>query len=945
MDKERAFENLKNIYSGIGKQNLYEANEAETRLLVIDKVLSLLGWDEECFHPESKTYSGQYLDYLLTDNNVPRLIVEAKRIGATFNASQNLKKNTYKLGYIRSAFTRPFSDALEQTRRYAVETRVPFAVITNGIDWVVVNLLPKPGVSIDDQKCFFFSNVVADGGNFDQFWNLLSRVAISNGDLEEEFSIQNPSETEYSVYPRVVLGELKWNLLDDDEFVPEFYNFFFDEIVDSRRRRMLEMCFVTNTRLDQYEGELKRALQDTSPEYMEGAQELSPGEQSRLVGKTADQKGRVILVVGSVGAGKSTFLTKVRVDFRKHPVNFVYVDLINEITSIDHDVDELWRLACGEWRRSYPESTKYEELKQVFHSDLEVLRNGPKARLFEIDEAEYVREEAERLTEWSSKPEVFLRKSWQYQIRELKHIVLVLDNVDRASEEYQRLVYAFAHKIADDTGASVIVTMREGTYFRAKEGGFLDVRSNDLVFHLQSPNVTQILSKRIQYIEKYIESDFRAKHWKQIYEWSEFVEKARDYASVLKKSFLHDKDGIVTSEILAAVSWHNVRKFLNLLKKIHISLSGLKNGWKPNYVIGALSISSGHDFLKEIPTNIFEPTHPRQRSFFLKIRLLIALAFGFSDSERRRGISHNRLLQFAHSYGYRDAWVQSALMTLVRSRLIECMEVPSEEDFTKEYLVSDKHSFRVSPLGALMLLKLTGSTVYLTIAAWDIPFYREEWLKRFVNEFDALPVNASSIEPSDIDEIGNVNMAETILSYLKNCLKYECIMSPSMKSYSEVAIVEDWIAKFLHEDSTQRHSKLNIQELSDVGQLPLWQMYPEDDAPSESILIKPPKNIQELKVNGSSALPKIFWALVYLHVNGIKSATGSELTRVINQYVLDDRQPVEPTNISRALRSKVLQSQTWLLDSNKGGKRLFSLKTGWEREWKKVFGNDFEGTS
>ena len=85
--------------------------------------------------------------------------------------------------------------------------------------------------------------------------------------------------------------------------------------------------------------------------------------------------------------------------------------------------------------------------------------------------------EAELLAQYSEIPSVFLEKSWKhYSNRSKKSIVIFLDNIDRKSDLFQQIVYEFAHKLASETGSTAIITMREGTYFRGRESGFLDVR-------------------------------------------------------------------------------------------------------------------------------------------------------------------------------------------------------------------------------------------------------------------------------------------------------------------------------------------------------------------------------------------------------------------------------------------------------------------------------------
>lgn len=67
------------IDSGIAQQ-LENANEAQTRLLLVNEILGLLGWAEAEYNPEKATSTGSYTDYMLTIDGNPRLIVEAKRM-------------------------------------------------------------------------------------------------------------------------------------------------------------------------------------------------------------------------------------------------------------------------------------------------------------------------------------------------------------------------------------------------------------------------------------------------------------------------------------------------------------------------------------------------------------------------------------------------------------------------------------------------------------------------------------------------------------------------------------------------------------------------------------------------------------------------------------------------------------------------------------------------
>ena len=123
-DREAAFEALKELRSDYGylAEKLAAANEAETRLLLVDRVLQILGWDPKEFKPEQPVVGVGYLDYLLMTDGIPRVVVEAKRVGNTFGLAQSrLKRAAYALKYMRTAFGSALGDVLRQAQGYAME--------------------------------------------------------------------------------------------------------------------------------------------------------------------------------------------------------------------------------------------------------------------------------------------------------------------------------------------------------------------------------------------------------------------------------------------------------------------------------------------------------------------------------------------------------------------------------------------------------------------------------------------------------------------------------------------------------------------------------------------------------------------------------------------------------------------------------------------------------
>ena len=949
ISRENALEKLKSLSEKYGEnaKNICEANEATTRLLIIDEVLCLLGWSKDEFNPEEFTPKGQYMDYQLKIDGFPRLIVEAKRIGQTFLplGKRQLHKNIYTVSYIKSSFGQQFSEVLEQARKYAYDTQVPYGVITNGTEWSLINLIPPPGGDVSDLKCIYFGNLFSEHHNFDMLWEFLARPSIEDGSLEEMFSVLNPLESDIYVNPSDVLGELRWKeKIYKSEYINEFYDRFFGEIIDPGRRSMLTHCFVTSSKIEQYQGQLKRLLIDVAPNYLENTTEISPGEHEKvLFAKSGDQKGRVIILAGSVGAGKTTFITKARIEYRNSKtIKFVYLNLIDEGAeeNISKD-DSLWALTCEKWREVEKDSQTYPILKQTFHSEIEALKTGAKSKLYEKDENIYLEDEADLLQSLSKDSKKFLEKSWKfYKNNKRSQIILILDNVDRTSESYQRHTYSFAHKISSSTGANVIVTMREGTFYRGKESGFLDVRSDDLVFHLQAPDITKILSRRIKYIEEHLNDDHRRTAWRESENEDDVTEAIYIYADVIKNSLLVSNEGVRSNEIMAATAWHNIRKFLEHLKRVHKFLGVNKTQWAVRDILNAMVLPGESDLNTPITSNLFHPVVAKQRCYFLKMRCLIYLWHGVKAAEAQRGIKYSKLLKFIRGYGYRDIWLQKAIEEMVRERLIECMELPTEELYTKDYVFDKTNTFRASPLGVLLSEEIYSEPSYLISLGWNLPYYDNADAQNFISKVRSIPVMPSEMTSEDMEELVEIGLYEVVTKYLSKALRFEEIKYKNMESLPEYIAVEDILKKitvdFYYDEEEPRETKKRKDDIQLTFDLP--GMTATDLGDIDSVIDVPDK-ILEAKYKGSSSLPKILWALVNLSSYGKFGATGAEITRIINNNLLDDQHHVEPTNISRALRSPVMKEQTWLIKDigSRGRSSIFSLGLGWENIWEEIF--------
>ena len=930
-------------------ENLGEVNEAKTRQLLIDKILRVLGWSDDDFNPEQRVGSAGYIDYLLKADGIPYLVVEGKRTSYTFGPPyKQSRKSVYRLNYLRSAFRQPFSDVLDQAKKYAVQSGVPFAVLTNGGEWVLVQLMLSPGfTNLNDLNAVYFGNILTERFEFDYFWELLFRWHVQEGSLETHFAQLNCTEAEFSRTLRSKLGDLRWRKVSEP-LLQDFYYNFFGDITDPGRRRMLEKCFVSNAQLDHYQGELQRALRDTVPPFIESAVDISPEERDQiLLPASGDQKGRVVVVTGRVGCGKSTLVTKVLVETRQgDTLVALVIDLINEAASSAEKVEALlWRYIAKEWERAEEESLEYRELMRIFEKDIARLKRGPLARVFEENEAEFERHKAELVDRLQSDPEIFFERCWRYYRLQKKGLMVFFDNVDRASESFQRKVYEFAHKLADQTGATVIITMREFTFFRGKVAGFLDVRSSDAVFHLRTPNLLQVLSRRIKYVEELENQmeDHRAREWRRRRDWAVFQQQMQVHARALKKTFLQSETRYRALGVLDAVAWNNVRLFLDLLGQLHAMLGSCSAPWGFSAIVGALmtpNFAGGASVISDI----FRPPFQNQQGYFLKIRLLLMLLYAQPSHEMRHGISASSLLSFLNFYRYHLPWSRRAIEELVRERFLECLEAPTEEDFTKDYKLSEAHSFRPSPLAVVLVEQILGEPIYLSLAGYTLPFHNpatidiyERTLREVRQAFDEQQLDATAL-----DLLNETELAHIVTRYLLAMYENEQPSGNLLNHVPEIGATEDKLAQIISSLRSFAGVERPVGQTYDAAlsrQLPLnGLLHPIEPHPAADI--PPiPSNIRDMRLARSEYPPLIFWALVALRKWGHESAVGVQITKVINEYLVDENNAKAPNNVSRALRSDLLQTQPWLATTViSPRKKIFGLASGWEAHWEQIFG-------
>jgi hypothetical protein len=494
-----------------GQLQLADGNEAETRLKVIDEVLfSVLGWLKEDVSVEERVSEDgltKFADYIIRTASTS-LLVEAKRVGAAFVLP--VRRTRMKLGGALSEGE--LGDAIRQARNYCRSKSIPFAAVTNGSAWIVFPAVRTDEVSFDDSEALVFRDLEDIQGRIVEFWELLSRERTLEGNLESEL-LGRLARDGAGFTLRQSMADAGYRLGRNalyDHLEPAVAIALSDEAL-LEDTAALAACYVKTTERLKYDSRLQVHVRDPVPalghKTVRARARKNAGKiTEKLETSTPKSPLRFVVVLGPVGAGKSTFLHYTRkvsaadaitgkvvwllIDFKKatpldNPRSFILSALLD---LIDQDLD----FQLGDWKES---------VSRAYGPKISALKRGalfllaqrdPKA--FDVAVAEQVGKDREQVEPYVETILRYAATRWP--------VFLVIDNVDQLEDlDFQERIFIEAQAMARRIGSNVIMSMRESTFLRHRDRPAFDAFQFDS-FYIDPPSVIPVLSHRFGYARK-----------------------------------------------------------------------------------------------------------------------------------------------------------------------------------------------------------------------------------------------------------------------------------------------------------------------------------------------------------------------------------------------------------------------------------------------------------
>ncbi|MFH2124215.1 MAG: hypothetical protein ABIJ50_12135 [Pseudomonadota bacterium] len=566
MHPDKAYEEFLNIfdqYNGTTK-----LNEADTRAKIIDFILrNCLGWSENFIQREHHTDAG-YTDYELIINDVPVMVIEAKKAGEYFEIPVTKKNRNYKINGSISTSSNLIS-AIEQVQKYCSEIGCKYAAVFNGHQLVLFSAITI-GKPWKEEFCLIFNSLQDIKENFNIFWNLLAYENVKEGSLVS-FIEKGKSKIEYhKILTSIHNPDQSWPRNELYTYIQPYCDFVFSELLDEKKSEILKECYVYDRSSKPLTTEIKSFFADNLPFFAEkyGIRQIyedkkkAGGFQKAFDNRGCDEKnGSLIVLLGGIGSGKSTFLHrffKIVISEKQNHLWF-YLDFRN--ASLDEGEIENFILQemVNIWKNKYQETFK-STLKDIsFDVDINDRKEFFK-RLFALSP--------------------YLRFS----------TTIVIDNVDQHELHFQEQIFLTGQHLKDFFNTLVVIAIREETFVSSTRTGVFDA-FHIQKFHISSPNFLQMIIKRIDFTIKLVKNDER----------NIPKDKLIKYLDILRDSLIVDnKQAKHIVHFIDSVSVGNMREALRMFNNFIVSgNTNINEIFARHQESGSYQLSF-HQFIKSI---------------------------------------------------------------------------------------------------------------------------------------------------------------------------------------------------------------------------------------------------------------------------------------------------------------------------------------------------------
>ena len=455
--------------------------EADTRARIIDPILDSLGWIPSAISREP--YAGWseskgYIDYLLFIRNKPYLVIEAKKTGRTFELPARLAKQRFTtFRSLKAISNSDLNEALEQCMRYTMHCGAQYACATNGFEWLFFKPT-HPHRPLPDAKVAIFPDIESILKNIDLFSDLLACEQLEGGAAEQHLvgktlKIPRFSKRLADLFP--YRPESSFEVQEYTSLLESFLQYFIEDLQDDE---VFDKCYVSvavNLRTAGFiDAIIENKVAEVGP-----ATNIAQGTFSKSLFKKSEyvsqSKGRLIVLHGPMGVGKSSFLRGVRLKINRCHSSAIWAQ-INLVDFRDRPFDpqtttDMLNLICRQLQDSVAEAAEclaghfnpdeWSHLRDIYSTEMRKFHDSKYPDCTD-DNVEYLKEARQYIWDLKEKDphEHLLRVIRWFTEHCHLPVVIALDNSDQLGLEFQEFLYKVAEGIQLRTQAVVILVLR-----------------------------------------------------------------------------------------------------------------------------------------------------------------------------------------------------------------------------------------------------------------------------------------------------------------------------------------------------------------------------------------------------------------------------------------------------------------------------------------------------
>ncbi|TNV71477.1 hypothetical protein FGO68_gene13365 [Halteria grandinella] len=642
-----------------------------------------------------------YIDYRFTINELNRLIVEAKRHSRDLGVSEDHAGRHYKLnGPVFNS--KHAQEGIEQAIRYCGHKNSELACITNGRQWIIfIGNRRGDGKDTLSGQAFVFGSLDGVRSNFKKFYNLLSFESVSKYRYRADFQEAEGQPLRSSSFNEPLRKPDSRILIPADRIYDDLDRVmisFFRDLSGDDDPEMRKACFVTSAESNRADASIARI----SEQLRNKVRTLRTDDNGDINGITQAikrvrdmQRHEFILLVGTKGAGKSSFVDRFfEVVLPKTIASdcvLVRIDLA-ESAKDEHGIikwlDEHF-LEATEKAVFGDEPPDYDELKGMYFREYERMRKGPYKHLYNENPSEFKIRFGEQIEQRRE------QRPHEYIVHLLHRIVhsyikipcLIFDNADHFSVDFQEKVFQYAHSFYKEVLCLVLFPITDKTSWQISRQGALESFFTESFF-LPSPAPDLVLRKRVEYIERKIKEDNEKPEKGRGYFFGRgielTIEDLKAFTSSVQNVFINTGD---VANWIGNLSNHDIRRCLNLTRDIvgspHIHVDEMLKAITakssiqvdPNNAKLAM-IKGKYDIyptgLNRFVQNIFALTTEFGTSPLLGLRILQVLEsthFQHAEGEARfMQVSH--IIEYCKAMNFEHQTVLGWLNNMLKSGLI-----------------------------------------------------------------------------------------------------------------------------------------------------------------------------------------------------------------------------------------------------------------------------------